>query len=32
MVVGPADDGDVLPDWFLVEVARDLPRLAARRS
>ncbi|RYG24050.1 MoxR family ATPase [bacterium] len=32
MVVGPADDGDVLPDWFLVEVARDLPRLAAKRG
>lgn len=32
MVVGPTDDGDALPDWFLVEVARDLPRLAARRG
>lgn len=26
MVVS-AEEGDVLPDWFMVEVARDLPRL-----
>lgn len=32
MVVGETDDGGSLPDWFLVEIARDLPRLAARRS
>ncbi len=32
MVVGEADDGTAMPDWFLVEIARDLPRLAARRS
>lgn len=28
MVVGLGDDGGVLPDWFLVKVVRDLPRLA----
>ena len=22
-------DGESLPDWFLVEIARDLPRLAS---
>ncbi len=27
MVVS-ADEGEVLPDWFLVEIVRDLPRLA----
>lgn len=27
MVVS-ADEGDVLPDWFMVEIVRDLPRLA----
>ena len=27
MVVS-ADEGDVLPDWFMVEIIRDLPRLA----
>jgi hypothetical protein len=32
MVVSPPDEGDPLPDWFLVEVMRDLPRLAAKRS
>jgi len=32
MVVSPQEEGDPLPDWFLVEVMRDLPRLAARRS
>jgi hypothetical protein len=32
MAVTP-DDGDRrLPDWFLVEVARDLPRLAAKEK
>ena len=32
MVVGETEDGERLPDWFLVEIARDLPRLAARRG
>ena len=27
MVVS-ADDGEVLPEWFMVEIVRDLPRLA----
>ena len=27
MVVS-ADDGDILPEWFMVEIVRDLPRLA----
>jgi hypothetical protein len=35
-VVAPSDssgsDPAVLPDWFLTEVVRDLPRLAAARS
>ncbi len=28
MVVARGDDGAVLPDWFLMRVIRDLPRLA----
>ncbi len=32
LVIAADDDGaPVLPSWFLVEVTRDLPRLAARR-
>lgn len=27
MVVS-ADEGEVLPEWFMVEIVRDLPRLA----
>jgi hypothetical protein len=28
-----SEDGDsVLPDWFVVEIIRDLPRLAAKKS
>ena len=30
LVVAADDDGTGLPDWFLLEVTRDLPRLAAR--
>ena len=30
-VVGEDENGQMLPAWFLVEVARDLPRLAERR-
>jgi len=26
-----SDDGDGLPDWFVVEIIRDLPRLAAKK-
>jgi MoxR-like ATPase len=33
LVIAAGDDGaPVLPSWFLVEVGRDLPRLAAARS
>lgn len=38
LVVGPAgpdadgSDGKSVPDWFLIEVVRDLPRLAQARS
>ena len=27
-----AEDDDTLPDWFLIEVMRDLPRLAMRKQ
>ena len=30
MTVAP-EDGSSLPDWFLVEIVRDLPRLAAKK-
>ena len=30
MVLADGDDGEQVPNWFLVEVVRDLPRLAAR--
>lgn len=32
MVVGGEGEGQPLPGWFLVEVVRDLPRLAAERD
>jgi len=34
MVIARGDDGtdDMLPAWFLAEIARDLPRLVQRRS
>ncbi|GED28010.1 ATP-binding protein [Brevibacillus agri] len=32
MVVARHEDGDGLPDWFVVEVIRDLPRLAMDRK
>lgn len=31
MVVS-ADEGGILPDWFMVEIVRDLPRLAISRD
>ena len=31
-VVAEDDEGQRLPAWFLVEVARDLPRLAERKA
>ena len=30
MAVAPDDNNKTLPDWFLIEVIRDLPRLAVR--
>ncbi len=32
LVVAEEEDGTALPDWFMVEIARDLPRLVARRG
>jgi len=32
LVVAEDDDGTALPDWFMIEIARDLPRLMAGRS
>ncbi len=32
LVVAEEDDGTALPDWFMVEVARDLPRLVAGKN
>lgn len=32
LVVSKNKDGDQLPDWFMVEVVRDLPRLADRNE
>jgi hypothetical protein len=31
MVVAAGDDGQ-LPDWFMVEIVRDLPRLVSERE
>ena len=31
MVVS-ADDNEVLPDWFMVEIVRDLPRLVNKAN
>jgi hypothetical protein len=32
MVVAQGEDGSSLPGWFVVEVIRDLPRLAEKRN
>ena len=32
LVVAEEEDGSALPDWFMVELARDLPRLVAKRG
>ncbi|MEL6978047.1 MAG: AAA family ATPase [Pseudomonadota bacterium] len=32
LVVAEGEDGSALPDWYMVELARDLPRLVARRD
>lgn len=30
LVVAPGEDGGSLPDWFLIDIVKDLPRLAKR--
>ncbi len=32
LVVAEDESGTALPNWFMIEIARDLPRLVARRS
>jgi hypothetical protein len=32
MVVAKGEEGDTLPNWFLVEIVRDLPRLVDRSN
>lgn len=32
LVVAEDEDGTALPDWFMVEIARDLPRLVTRKG
>jgi hypothetical protein len=32
MTVSQEDDGQGLPDWFVVEIVRDLPRLAVKKA
>ncbi|MEM8598163.1 MAG: MoxR family ATPase [Pseudomonadota bacterium] len=32
LVVAEDEDGTALPDWFMVEIGRDLPRLVARTA
>ena len=32
MVVSKQGEGDALPDWFVVEIVRDLPRLVEKRD
>ncbi len=32
LVVAEDDKGTALPDWFLIEIARDLPRLVSKRA
>ncbi len=32
MVVSEQEDGQTLPDWLMVEIARDLPRIAEKRN
>ena len=31
MVVS-ADDGKILPEWFMIEIVRDLPRLVSQEK
>lgn len=32
MVVAKHVEGNALPDWFMVEIVRDLPRLVDRKE
>jgi len=32
MVVSKQAEGDSLPDWFVVEIVRDLPRLVEKKD
>ncbi len=32
MVVSGQDETEKLPDWFMVEIVRDLPRLVEKRN
>jgi len=32
LVIAEDEDGTALPDWFMIEIARDLPRLMAGRK
>jgi hypothetical protein len=32
MAVAPTDEGETLPDWFMVEIVRDLPRLVKKKE
>ncbi|MDR0525784.1 MAG: hypothetical protein LBG90_07935, partial [Spirochaetaceae bacterium] len=32
MTVNPERDAELLPDWFMVEIVRDLPRLAEKKK
>lgn len=32
LVVSDERDGELLPDWFMVDIARDLPRIVARQD
>ena len=32
LVIAEDDDGTALPDWYMIELARDLPRLMSKRD
>jgi hypothetical protein len=32
MVVAKQEDGQALPNWFMVDIVRDLPRLVERKD
>jgi hypothetical protein len=31
MVAAQGESGDALPEWFMVEIVRDVPRLVERK-